>query len=104
MYTPDEWVLVKVNGTDPHYRVFGSWLGDYLNGDSWRLNSGIVRAEQDGDSYIFYGASGSAYICHKDSYGVKSMYNSAVLENLCDNNMDILSKCPDVPNFNWIIL
>jgi hypothetical protein len=33
-YTPNKWIIVKVTGEDPHYRVLGSWQGGYLDGDS----------------------------------------------------------------------
>lgn len=103
MYTPDEWILVKVNGTDPYYRVFGSWRGGYLDGDSWRLNSGVESVSKEGDFFLFYGSSGSIYKCHKDTYGVRSPYNNGVVDSLCDYNMDVLTECPDVLNLNWII-
>lgn len=32
-YSPEEWQIIKINGTDPHYRVFGSWRGGYTTGD-----------------------------------------------------------------------
>lgn len=69
MHNPDKWLIVKIDGDDPHYRVFGTWTGGYLDPDTWRMNSGIVRTEDDGDFYLFYGASGSVYRCHKEMYG-----------------------------------
>lgn len=78
-YQPEEWCLVRVKGNDPHYRVFGSWRGGYVNGDSWRMNSGVVNCIEDGDYYIFEGFSGSTYRCHKKGYGIRSPYNSSVL-------------------------
>lgn len=68
-YTPHKWVVVKIGGPDPHYRVLGGWSGGYLDGDSWRMNSGITRADFDGDYWYFYGSSGSCYKCYVDSYG-----------------------------------
>lgn len=43
VYAPDSWTVVKLNGNDPHYRVLASWAGGYLNGDSWKLSSGLRR-------------------------------------------------------------
>ena len=64
-YAPDKWLILKISGIDPHYKVFGVWAGGYLYGDSWRMNSGIVRST-DGDEFInFYGSSGSCYSCNK---------------------------------------
>jgi hypothetical protein len=65
-YNPDNWVVIKMNGDDPHYRVLAGWSGSYLNGDSWRMNSGITRVEDAGDRYNFYGSSGSCYSCGKE--------------------------------------
>ncbi len=49
-YTPDSWVVLKVKagkGTFPFYKVLAGWSGGYLSGDSWRINSGITRVEDD---------------------------------------------------------
>ena len=45
-YRPDNWVVIKLKGDDPHYRVLAGCSGGYLDGDSWRMNSGIVLAEE----------------------------------------------------------
>ena len=68
-YTADNWVVLKINKPqDPHYRVLAGWSGGYLDGDSWRLNSGITFHESDCDYWYFYGSSGSRYKCHVNSY------------------------------------
>ena len=64
--TPDKWVIIKIgSGSESNFKVFGSWAGGYLDGDRWRLNSGITKIEEDQDNYYFYGWSGSCYQCHK---------------------------------------
>jgi len=68
-YAPDKWMLIEIRGKDPHYRVFGSWSGGYLDGDAWRMNSGITYVEKYDDYYYFHGNTGSVYKCHKDAYG-----------------------------------
>lgn len=50
-YTPDNWVVVFLNGDDPHYRVLVGWSGGYLTGDSWRMNSGITRVEKTTETF-----------------------------------------------------
>ena len=103
-YKPEEWVLVRITGTDPHYSVFGSWRGGYLHGDSWRMNSGVVAVEEDGDFYIFKGGSGSTYACHKEAYGIRSPYNSSILYEFCNNSADkmvALEEIPDIMNIDW---
>ena len=72
-YLPDRWVVVKIEPNDNlsnmHYRVFASWKGGYLDGDSWKLNSGITEVVDGGKYYDFKGSSGSVYRCRKNSYG-----------------------------------
>ena len=74
-HTPDRWVIVEQGDI---YKVFASFSGGYLDGDSWSLNSGIKDVEIDGDYFLFHGESGSVYRCHKDSYGTTG-YGAFVL-------------------------
>jgi hypothetical protein len=67
---------------EPFRKVFATWAGGYLTGDSWRLNSGIEETKETADYVEFIGASGSSYKCHKDSYGVAGGSNYYVLSNL----------------------
>ena len=32
-YNPDNWVVIKMSGNDPHYRVLAGWSGGYLDGE-----------------------------------------------------------------------
>lgn len=73
-YKPDSWVVIKMMHKDEtFYKVLGGWAGGYTQGSSWRLNSGITRAEYDvsNDQLRFYGSSGSVYVCNPESYGLK---------------------------------
>lgn len=106
-YIPDFWAVIKINGEDPHYRVFGSWAGSYTSGESWRMNSGIVRVEQDEnpDFLRFIGSSGSVYQCHKDCYGFH-WYGRSVFNNYVEQNPGKMEEMPedtDWFNMNWII-
>lgn len=88
IYEPDGFVILKIEEEDgnTHYRVFGSWGGGYLDGDSWRLNSGIESIARIGEGYYtFLGGSGSLYKCHKDSYGRLTGYNAGVIGSLLDS-------------------
>ena len=70
-YTPDRWVIVEVNnGTEGTRKVFAGWVGGYLDGDSWKLNSGNVKEEEFDDRWEFTGYSGSVYTCYKSAYGM----------------------------------
>ena len=98
-YTPDRWVVLKINSpsrSSPLYKVFAGWSGGYLDGASWKLNSGITKVTEDGDHLLFHGHSGSVYKCHKKGYGMTS-YMSIVFQafelfsSIVDENTDFLS-------------
>ena len=93
-YSPDKWLLIKIGGTDPHYRVFGSWHGSYLDGDAWRLNSGITSVEEDENYYYFHGNTGSIYRCHKEMYGA-TVYGYGVAQNYVHENLFEIIDMPD---------
>jgi len=81
-YTPDVWVILKItNKGNVHHRVFGGWYGGYLNGDSWKMNSGITRVEDKGELLDFYGESGSVYHCYKSAEKM-SGYMSTIFSSL----------------------
>ena len=79
-YRPDKWVVVKITGNDlpPVYKVFACWYGGYDGSDSWKLNSGITRAYEEGHCFMFDGSSGSTYACHKADYGT-NLYGGGVI-------------------------
>jgi hypothetical protein len=81
-YKPDRWVVLRIaNGDKPIYKVMGGWPGSYLDGASWRINSGITKIETEGDIYKFYGSSGSTYTCHKDRYGLTALMSNVLPDN-----------------------
>lgn len=70
-YYPNCWVVIRMHYKEEVvYKVLGGWSGNYTQGDSWRLNSGIKKAEYDiaKDVWKFYGSSGSVYVCQPDQY------------------------------------
>ena len=79
-YRPDKWVVVKITGNDlpPVYKVFACWYGGYAGSDSWKLNSGITRAYEEGHCFMFDGSSGSTYACHRADYGT-NLYGGGVI-------------------------
>ena len=85
--TPDRWVVVKIDNKldTPFYKVFATWAGGYLDGDRWKLNSGIKSVESDEDYYYFIGHSGSCYKCHKKGYGTATSYGEGVLQDMIEN-------------------
>jgi hypothetical protein len=103
-YTPDRWIVVNfVNNGERFNKVLVEWKGGYLDGDYWRMNSGITAVEQDGDHWLFHGATGSVYRCHKDRYGVTGLA-ADVLRNLLDKNSDsvIIQALPE--DTDWYLL
>ena len=85
-YAPDKWVVVKISSdkSPPIHKVFACWYGGYLGSNSWKLNSGITRAYEDGNCFMFDGSSGSTYCCHKSNYG-SNAYGAGVLQNMIRN-------------------
>jgi len=85
MVKPERYVLIKIHNSDRTkivYRVFASWAGGYLNGDSWRMNSGVVKVEISEDHYTFVGYSGSKYVCKKNSVGFATSYTNSILDGM----------------------
>jgi len=82
--TPERWVVIKLPNN--YYKVFGTWLGGYLDGDRWKLNSGITKVDQDENFYYFIGFSGSCYKCCKKSYGITNSYGLTVLNKIIEKD------------------
>lgn len=66
-YTPDSWVIVKIQSEQygTIYKVLAGWSGSYLYGDSWKLSSGIVTFVDTGSYYESLQDSGSVYMLYK---------------------------------------
>ena len=103
---PERWVIVEIAGSEEtYYKVFGSWAGGYLGSDRWKLNSGIVRIEEDDDNYYFYGFSGSCYQCHKKGYGFMTSYGQGVLENFIERAVEVDTTMTIVDeDTDWMVL
>jgi hypothetical protein len=99
VYRCDNWVVIFFGGNDPHYKVLTGTSGGYLSGSSWRMNSGIVRVEEDDNYFYFFGSSGSCYACGKQSYGLR-MSNGYVWEELQRIHGNKVKLIPE--NTNWI--
>lgn len=84
IYTPDGYAVIRLQtyGSDDFImKVFGSWCGGYLSGDSWRLNSGIIDIKDEGDSYLVTGFSGNQYRLSKTTNYIRP-YNKSVLDDM----------------------
>lgn len=95
-YFPDNWVVLKMApGSETLYKVLAGWSGGYLDGDSWRMNSGITKVTEEGDDYLkFWGHSGSCYVCHKSNYGLR-MNNSGIYNQLKEKFSDDVELMPE---------
>ena len=100
-YRPDRWTVIRIHAPGQIiYKVFASWSGGFAGSDSWKINSGIVRATFAEPYWEFDGSSGSVYSCHKDSYGTNG-YGGYVLNNLIDQakkqdmQIDVLTEATD---------
>ena len=104
-YTPDNWVIIKIKGDDPHYRVLAGWSGGYLDGDSWRMNSGITRVEKGSTTWKFYGSSGSCYECGMHNYMLR-MNTARVwnqLQELHGDKVEMMPEDTDWLTIDWVI-
>jgi hypothetical protein len=88
MEKPDKWVVIQIGNVDPIYKLFASWAGGYLNGDAWRINSGIETVCEHDVYYEFIGASGSVYLCHKNGYGIATSYSENILRTIIDRGVE----------------
>ena len=85
MTYPTAWQFLKItyeteHKTDILIKVFASWY------DSWRLNSGCTKIEDDGVYWVVTGESGSVYYLRKNSTrATASAYAESVLTSLLDN-------------------
>ena len=87
-YIPSKWIIIEISSAEDSVRkVFASWYGGYLDGDSWRLSSGITKVEDKGDYYLFHNESGSIYQCYKGYYGTNS-YSQSVLQDIIETKSD----------------
>lgn len=104
-YYPDNWIVIKLKGDDPHYRVLAGWSGGYLSGDSWRMNSGITRVEKGSSTWKFYGSSGSCYECGFHNYTLR-MNNAGIwakLQELHGDKVEMMPEDTDWSSVDWII-
>ena len=97
---PDNWVVLRITmDSQSVYKVLAGWSGSYLDGSSWKLNSGIVRVEETDTHYLFHGSSGSTYTCGKQSYGLRTN-NIGVYESLKQRFPDNIELMPE--ETNWL--
>ena len=98
---PEKWVILKLPNNN--YKVFGTCAGGYLDGDRWKLNSGISKVEQDENFYYFIGFSGSCYKCHKKGYGTATSYGLGILNKIIEQGNGQVELMEDVDNWENVV-
>lgn len=104
IYNPDSWVILEFNSADAGkvHKVFAGWRGGYMDGESWKLNSGIVKVTETEKTLDFIGESGSTYRCHKDGFGM-SFYMQSILASwvrrLQESGLDATIEVIDYDKF-----
>jgi len=103
-YKPDNWVIAKIEDNDQTvYKLVAGWSGGYLDGDTWRVNSGITEVTEDDSYFYFGGSSGSVYKCFKNAYTVR-MNISGIVEFIThakDHNCTIMPEDTDWMSVDW---
>jgi len=86
MYTPDRWLILKITKNEESiFKVLAGWSGSYLEGQIWRINSGIKKVTEVDGYFLFEGDSGSVYKCHLNGYGA-NMIMSGILNTMTKQN------------------
>lgn len=94
MHTPDNWVILRIDHDgEILYKILAGWSGGYLDGSSWRLNSGITKVEEDSDEIRFYSHSGSTYHCrkHAEQLHMNCSYVLAELQERFPNKVGVIA-------------
>lgn len=102
MEIPNKWLILEL--PDREYKIFASWGGSYLSGESWKVNSGIKSVAIEDNYYLFYGYSGSVYKCYKDHYGVANAYCSNVLSTILSKANGKIKLIEDKNNIKNILI
>lgn len=94
MKFPDAYVLVRVKifenndgiKTGEVLKLFSTFYGGYLDGDSWRLNSGITKVVKiRDDTFQVFGKSTTVY--EVGNVGVSS-YTASILQSMVEKVPD----------------
>lgn len=90
LHEPEGWVILKFTSPDDTYfKIFGSWRGGYLHGDSWRLSSGSnspPTLSDCGKYWIWPQKSGSCYhlsVNEEDGY---TFYTDSILSKIISHS------------------
>ncbi|SES81304.1 hypothetical protein [Thalassotalea agarivorans] len=83
---PQGWVILKFSTpADTFYKIFSSWRGGYLDGDSWRLSSGSDKPptlSECRNYWVWEQVSGSCYHLSINGEDGCSHFTAQVLGNI----------------------
>jgi hypothetical protein len=83
MNAPDSYRILLIDTpTGQLIKLFASWSGGYLDGDSYRLNSGTEVIIEEENNYFFYGFSGSIYKLSKFTQGSLTSYSAGIYNRI----------------------
>jgi hypothetical protein len=83
MYSPDSYRVILIDTpTGQLVKLFASWSGGYLDGDSYRINSGTEVIIEEQNNYFFYGFSGSIYKLNKYNHGSLTSYSAGIYNRI----------------------
>lgn len=86
IHRPHGWVILKFTDEgDVFFKIFASWRGGYLDGDSWRLSSGsneLPVLSDCGKYWIWRQESGSCYHLPVNGEDGYTFYTAQILGNI----------------------
>lgn len=88
-YIPDTYQFLRISSdqdTDVIVKLFAVWVGGYLTGDSWKLNSGVTKIVKDVDVFHVHGHSGSVYTIFFAQPPMTS-YGNEILSKILDSGV-----------------
>jgi hypothetical protein len=88
---PDGYYLLDHDGD---IRIFASWSGGYLDGDSWRISSAAELREETDETLTYLTLSNTFYVLRKGSEGQVSAHNHAALEQALEVGCKIIREEP----------
>lgn len=102
LHKPHGWVILKfTQEREVFFKIFASWRGGYLDGDSWRLSSGskeLPSLSDCGGYWIWPQKSGSCYHLPMNGEGGMSFISEYVLKDILSSN-----KLADIGTYIEII-
>jgi hypothetical protein len=93
IYRPDGWVILKFTpeNEESFYRIFGTWRGGFVNGDTWRLSSGSIEPptlSECGLFWVWAQDSGSTYELAINEEDGCTLFTKSALANIVEKSSE----------------